>query len=73
MTFTEKLRTAESWSIQYFGAVYDDARCIDGRWFVRDLAGSAYRPCTFDGAVVTLCSNLLTRPERLQPQAAGAA
>jgi hypothetical protein len=38
-----RIDKAESWSVQYEGTPYDDARQGDGRWYYRDIVSREYR------------------------------
>ena len=38
----QRIDKAESWSVQYQGIPYDDARQVEGRWYYRDLLTHEY-------------------------------
>jgi len=40
----QQIEDAKSWSVEYRGCAYDDARIIDGTWYHRDLITGEYRP-----------------------------
>jgi hypothetical protein len=52
-----RINKAESWSVEYRGAAYDDARQVDGRWHYRDLLTREYREFPSQHDVVPLSQN----------------
>ncbi len=48
---------ADSWSVEYRGTPYDDARRVEGRWYYRDLLTREYRVFTFQHDVMALSRN----------------
>jgi hypothetical protein len=48
---------ADSWSVEYRGTPYDDARQVDGRWYYRDLLTLEYREFASQHDVVALSKN----------------
>jgi hypothetical protein len=50
----------ESWSVEYDGVAYDDARKIDGTWYYRHPATRAIRRFAFQDQVVPLRKNQTT-------------
>jgi hypothetical protein len=52
-----RIDKAESWSIQYQGNPYDDARQVDGRWYYRDIVSREYREFASQTHVIPLSKN----------------
>lgn len=52
-----RMRNAESWSVEYRGMPYDDARQLDGRWCYRDILSREYREFASQHEVVALSKN----------------
>ena len=52
-----RIDEAESWSVQYQGTPYDDARQVDGRWYYRDIVSREYREFTFQNQVKPVSKN----------------
>jgi hypothetical protein len=52
-----RIDEAESWSVQYQGTPYDDARQVDGRWYYRDIVSHEYREFTFQDQVKPVSKN----------------
>ena len=53
----QRIKKAESWSVEYRGTPYDDARQVDGRWYYRDLLNRKYREFASQHDVVPLSKN----------------
>ena len=54
---SEEFSGADSWSVEYRGVAYDDARKIAGKWFYRDLLTGQYRPFAWQDGVIVLSKN----------------
>ena len=52
-----KIEAATSWSVEYGGTAYDDARQIDDGWYFRDLLNGEFRRFQDQSAVVPLFEN----------------
>jgi len=52
-----KIDQAESWSVQYRGTPYDDARRVQGQWYYRDIVSREYREFRFQDDVIPLSKN----------------
>ena len=59
-TLRQKIEAATSWSVEYGGTPYDDARKIDDGWYFRDLLTQEYRRFKDQSAVVPLFENKKT-------------
>jgi hypothetical protein len=57
-----RIDKAESWSVQYQGTAYDDARQVDGRWYYRDIVSREYREFRSQNHVITLFKNSAKDP-----------
>ena len=55
-----KFRSLPSWSVEYHGIAYDDAREAYGMWFYRDILTGEIRPFK-SNRIVKLCRNDVTR------------
>jgi hypothetical protein len=54
----ESFLALPSWSVEYNGDVFDDARCADdGVWNYGDLVTSKIHPFTHNDRVVKICKN----------------
>jgi hypothetical protein len=53
----EDMLEAESWSVQYNGVPYDDARRVGESWYFRDVTTGKYARFPFQEKVVRLCKN----------------
>jgi hypothetical protein len=53
----QRIDKAESWSVQYQGIPYDDARQVEGRWYYRDLLTHEYKEFHSQGHVAPLFKN----------------
>lgn len=62
MAGAEQLLAAESWSVEYMGDAFDDARMVDGRWYYRSITVKDFRPFPFQKRVI---------PRRKNPSGAG--
>jgi hypothetical protein len=47
VTRAKQLRAAESWSVEYMGDAFDDARMVDGRWYYRNIIVKDFQPFHF--------------------------
>jgi hypothetical protein len=56
--------SAESWSVNYSGCPYDDARQIDAVWYYRDPATRQILRFGFQDRVIPLYENLSASPSR---------
>jgi hypothetical protein len=54
---TSRLLRAKSWSVEYMGDAFDDARMVDGRWYYRSIIRRDFRPFHFQKRVVPLRKN----------------
>ena len=52
-----RIHKAESWSVQYQGTPYDDARQVDGRWYFRDIVSREYREFASQNHVIPQSKN----------------
>ena len=52
-----RLLKAESWSVEYMGDSYDDARMVDDRWYYRSIIVRDFRPFHFQKRVIPLRKN----------------
>jgi hypothetical protein len=52
-----RIDKAESWSVQYQGTPYDDARQVDGRWYYRDIVSREYREFPSQDHLIPLSKN----------------
>jgi hypothetical protein len=52
-----RIEKADTWSVEYRGTPYDDARQVDGRWYYRDLLTREYREFASQLDVVPLRKN----------------
>jgi hypothetical protein len=52
-----RIDQAESWSVQYQGTPYDDARQVDGRWYYRDIVSREYREFASQNHVIPRSKN----------------
>jgi hypothetical protein len=52
-----KIDKAESWSVQYQGTPYDDARQVDGRWYYRHIVSGEYREFPSQNHLIPLSKN----------------
>jgi len=52
-----RIDKAESWSVQYQGTPYDDARQVDGRWYYRDIVSREYRKFPSQDHLIPLSKN----------------
>ncbi len=57
-----RIDKAESWSVQYQGTPYDDARQVDGRWYYRDVVSREYREFPSQDHLIPLSKNLPKDP-----------
>jgi hypothetical protein len=54
----DDFRLLPSWTVNYLGAVFDDARQDgDGAWHCRDIATRRIEPFTFQDRVIPICKN----------------
>ena len=53
----QRLLTAASWSVEYVGDVYDDARMVAGRWYFRTVLSGEFQAFPFQKRVVPLSRN----------------
>src|ERR1700682_6433364 len=51
------LLTATSWSVEYMGHAYDDARMVAGRWYFRSILRGEFRTFPFQKRVLPLRRN----------------
>ena len=56
-TLRQKIEAATSWSVEYGGTAYDDARRIDDGWYFRDVISREFRRFQDPSAVVPLFEN----------------
>jgi hypothetical protein len=49
--------TATSWSVEYMGDAYDDARMVAGRWYFRSILSGEFQDFPFQKRVVPLRKN----------------
>ena len=56
-TLHQKIEAATSWSVEYRGTAYDDARMIDDGWYFRDLLSREFRRFQDQSVVVPLFEN----------------
>jgi hypothetical protein len=52
-----RIDQAESWSVQYQGTPYDDARQVHGQWYYRDILSREYRAFLSQHSVIPLSKN----------------
>jgi hypothetical protein len=52
-----KIKTAESWSVEYRGAAFDEARRVDGIWYYHNLVTGEYRAFSDQSKVLPLFKN----------------
>ena len=52
-----RIDKAESWSVQYQGTPYDDARQVDGLWYFRDIVSREYREFPSQNHVIPQSKN----------------
>jgi hypothetical protein len=57
------LAAAESWSVNYEGDVYDDARKVDGDWYFRTSLVEEFLYFTFQEKITPICKNLTRRED----------
>jgi hypothetical protein len=57
-----RIDKAESWSVQYQGTPYDDARQVDGRWYFRDIVSREYREFASQAHVISQSKNPRSDP-----------
>ena len=55
--FPLRLLKAESWSVEYLGDAYDDARMVDARWYARRIISRAFQPFLLQDRVIPLFKN----------------
>jgi hypothetical protein len=69
---SQRLLTATSWSVEYSGDAYDDARMVAGRWYFRSIVTGEFRPFLFQKQVLPLRKNpqLQLIPGRLKRSSA---
>jgi hypothetical protein len=53
----ERILLSVSWSVEYEGDAYDDARSVDGIWYFRDLLTYEYETFPLQSGVVPLFEN----------------
>jgi hypothetical protein len=51
------LLKAESWSVEYLGDAYDDARMVDSLWYARRIVSRVFQPFLLQGRVIPLFKN----------------
>ena len=51
------LLKAESWSVEYLGDAYDDARKVGSHWYARRIISRAFQPFLLQGRVIPLFKN----------------
>jgi len=51
------LLKAESWSVEYLGDAYDDARKVDSRWYARRIISRTFQPFLLQDRVIPLFKN----------------
>lgn len=51
------LFNAESWSVEYLGDAYDDARKVDSRWYSRRIISRVFQPFLLQDRVIPLFKN----------------
>jgi hypothetical protein len=56
-TLRQKIEAATSWSVEYGGIAYDDARRIDDGWYFCDLLTREFRRFRDQSAVIPLFEN----------------
>jgi hypothetical protein len=54
----DAFEAAESWSVNYNGDVYHDARVIDDRWYYRVSSREGFMRFARQDMVVPICKNL---------------
>jgi hypothetical protein len=52
-----RLLKAESWSVEYLGDAYDDARMVDSRWYARRIITRVFQPFPLQDRVIPLFKN----------------
>jgi hypothetical protein len=57
--FPQAILAAPSWSVEYCGYSYDDARHVDGIWYFRDALAHDYRAFRVQADVLPLGQNSL--------------
>jgi hypothetical protein len=53
----QKIKTAESWSVEYRGVAFDEARKVDGTWYYNNLVSGEYRIFFDQSKVLPLFKN----------------
>jgi hypothetical protein len=53
----KQLLAAQSWSVEYMGDAFDDARMVDGRWYYRNIIAKDFQPFHFQKRVIPLHKN----------------
>ena len=51
------LLKAESWSVEYLGDAYDDARMVDSLWYARRIISRVFQPFLLQSRVIPLFRN----------------
>jgi hypothetical protein len=53
----QKIKTADSWSVEYRGVSFDEARKVDGTWYYQNLVTGEYRAFSDQSKVLPLFKN----------------
>jgi hypothetical protein len=48
---------ADSWSVEYLGDAYDDARMVDSLWYARRIISRVFQPFLLQSRVIPLFKN----------------
>ena len=51
------LLKADSWSVEYLGDAYDDARMVDSLWYARRIVSRVFQPFLLQTRVIPLFKN----------------
>ncbi len=65
---TSFLQISDSWSVEYSGIPYDDARQVDGIWYYRHFVTREFLPFALPDRVVPLFRNGNATPSALRRQ-----
>ena len=57
MVSAKRILSAESWSVEFMGDAVDDARMIDGVWYLRNIITKVFEPAVLQDRVVPLSRN----------------
>lgn len=53
----QELRSAQSWSVEYKGVAFDDARLVESVWYYRDIITRKYSRFPLQDQIVLLYLN----------------